>query len=639
MKRSNQLMVESAVIASVLVMLTLGGSVVTTTIPPSFVALQNPGNVKVIHDMNALAAYYNMTLTQIGTRNFANASFLLVTFPFVNIPASVNGTAQAANSDLATINSSAPKAIAFFAQAQLDINAKQFVNASLLLTQGCSFAQSANRSLVDFQGPQTARFGSESVPTAKYAVGSSIAGDLMQGLLSTCMSLGKSTGSGSHGSSGPPEVLLIGSPQTAIETGGAVRLEGNLTLGSSGVASQGVLFYLDGGYFGSLSTDASGDLSGTLTIPFIYTSSATVTAFVAPNSTAGIGGTSSNPLVFNILFNATAIAIKDPPGVLPTFGFNVEGNLTTVTGTPLPNAPVKVTFLQEILYVHTSADGIFGTRLTVPANASDGVYNVYASFAPQGVFGPSFNFTSVRVVHLPMVLSLDAPSLSFAGFGTTLTGRASANGSGLADVAVVVSSPWGSVATTTNSSGGFQATLAVSPLEFAFSAVVKATGNAAQPYIAPGLVSKSIGLFNILLIILPVAGVGIVAYEADRLGAFEGLRRRSRKQQVAGFEQLVPGPSAALAIAEAPGGPELLQVFRNVLTLAATRFSLQYKPSQTIREIVALVESKESSPGAKAFREIMLTVEDFLYAEGFAASRLDTAKLRLNELEDRWKCK
>src|SRR5690349_8837254 len=100
--------------AGIMIMLTLGGSVVTTIIPPSFQTLRDPALVKAQHDSTALAAYYNATLTQIGRGRFGNASFLLMTFPFLNISPTVYGTAQLANADLTKVDSSAAHASSLF---------------------------------------------------------------------------------------------------------------------------------------------------------------------------------------------------------------------------------------------------------------------------------------------------------------------------------------------------------------------------------------------------------------------------------------------------------------------------------------------------------------------------------------------
>lgn len=625
MKRSNQLMVESAVIASVLIMLTLGGSVATTTIPPSFLPLQNPSQVKVDHSSSALAGYYNTTLTQLGARNFENVSFFLETFHFVNIAPAVNSTAQAANSDLASVNVTAANATAIFVEAGQAISAKDYINATILVDQGCALAQQANASLADFRTTQTSRFASESIPVAQYAKGLSAASAMVGSLVSECNLLKQRvTFTGL--------VLLIGSPQAAIETGGTVQLVGNLTFRGTPVPGDQVLFYINGTYFGSLTTNANGLLVGTLTIPYVYARSAQVQALSVADPALNLGGGTSNVVTFVILFDQTSIVIGDPPAILPTFSFNVSGNLTTAAGAPLPYAPVNVTFFGSSQILRTDARGVFATRLTVPANATDGIHYVYASFAPQGAFGPSVNFTSIEVVHLPMTLTVNTPSLSLAGVSTTVTGTARANGTAIADANVTVSSPWGAVTATTNYAGVYKANIPVSPLEFAFTKNVTVSAVAPQPYVAEGVAVKTLGLFNVILVLLPAAGVAVVGYEALKLGAFERFRKREEAEPME--ESL---PEAAVEFAESSAGHELLVVYLSALQLASKRFSVRFRKSQTIREALAAVRAKEDGPGAAAFAEIAASLEDFLYAPSFDQKRAASAKAKLAELEGHWR--
>lgn len=628
MKRSNQLVLESAVIAGVLIALTLGGSVATTSFPPAFTNLQNPGNVKEAHDLGALAVYYNTTLTQIGSQKYANASFLLATFEFVNISPGVNATAQAANSDLASVNATAPQAVLLFHEARAAIGEKQYVNATAMVAEGCALAGAANASLADFQGPQTSRLRSESVPVAEYSVGSGAASALVNSLLAECSTL--QTELTFSGQNSP--VLLIGSPQTVVETGGDLAITGNLTLGGSPLPDQSVLFYVNGTYVGTLSTDPRGDLAGTLRIPFLYTQWASVQALAPANPAAKAGGATSNVLLFEVLFNQTAIVIGDPPAVLPTFSFNVQGSLTTVTGSPLPGAPVEVTFFGQSQYLSTNDLGVFSTRLTVPANASDGIYDVYARFAPQGVFGPSVNFTSVQVIHLPLQLTVSTPSLTIAGFSIVVTGRASANGSAIPGALVRVSSPGGSGTATTDSSGRYEVRVRISPYEFAFSAQVTATAASLPPYVAPATATSTLGLFNILLITVPAAGVGIVGYEADKLGIFSGARKKRRLAPM--VEEATQEAFGELEMAKK--GDELVRLYLKALRLASAKLQVGFRRSQTLREVLEEVGAKGAGKGLEPFASIVMALEDFAYGASFDSGRVEEARKSLAELEREW---
>ena len=635
MRRPNQLILESAVIASVMVMLTLGGSITTTIIPGSFLPLQNPANVTPQYDLSGLAQYYNVTLTQIGTGNFAGASFLLATFEFVNIPSGVNATAQAANADLAELNITIPQAQRTFASAEAAIQADELINATALVDAGCALAQSANSTFADFIGPQTHELESESVPTLQYQMGQGLVSREVLALLGDCVSTSSQIpGAPPPGTSGKATVLLIGSEERALETGGPLDLFGNVTEGVAGIPGQRILFYINGSYFGSLSSDARGKFSGTLPIPYVYFRTAMVQALVKPNFTAGTAGALSNGIDLTILFNQTSIVVGDPPAYLPGATFSVHGNLTS-DGVPLPYAPVTVTYLRDSVHATTDGSGTFRARFTVPDNATDGVYHVYAQFTPKGVYGPSFNFTSIEVRHLPLVLTFTVPGLSWAGFSTHIDGTATTNGTGLDSATVTLSSPWGRATTTTDQQGHFSLSFPVSPFEFAFSRNVLLSGAPAQPYIASATAEATLGLFNFLLVVIPAAIIGIGAFEANSLGAFRGLgRRRGKRGQDTGVMlSEIPYPQVP-PVHEA--GPEPLELLGRALGLASARFYIVFQPSQTIREMLSQVGAREGGAALEAFSGVLSAAEEYIYGRSFDPARLEEARKAMADLEGLW---
>jgi len=631
-KRTNQLIVESAAIGGLLLMIVLGGAV-TGLSSPSAWTLKNPDNVTPAHDLGTLAIYYNTTLADIAGQNFGNASSMLETFSFVNIPTSVNQTALVANSQLALVNASIPKALSEFDNATQLIATKEYVNATLSVTAGCLQAGDAQGNFTRFSGTTTPSLAKRGVPVAQYSKGTASVNGEISSLISRCNYLkGQLPGHSLH--------LAISSPQKSILTGGPVELLGNLTQavgggGGGGLASQGVLFYLNGTYFGSLVTGQDGGLSGTLTIPFVYKPMGVVNALVLNNATIGSGGAASNDLSFTILFNSTSIVVGDPPAVLPTFSFPVSGNLTTTSGVPLPNAPVKITFFGQSSMTTTDAKGVFASRVTVPANASDGVYDVYAAFSPSGVFGPSVNFTSVQVVHLPLDLKVGAPSLSFAGFSLPISGVVSANGSALAGAAVTVSTPWGAFQGRSGSAGDVSVRVNVPIWEFAFSKQITVTAAPGQPYVAQGSVQVKVGLFNVLFVVLPSLGVGLTTYELKSLGLLRMSRKDAEDAGMAAFRAKEQLESVAATERQRAGSTGMLSVFYEAEALAQRRFGINFRESDTLREILDKVW-KEDAKGGEIFASIVSATEDFLYAPKFDERRVGEAERELAELRKAW---
>ncbi len=630
MRKSRQLIAESAVIGAILIVITLGGSITTTAVPPSWSNNLDPNLVVRYSDLNALALYYNATLTDLGKGRFSNVSLLISTFHSVNIPPSVDEPALAAIGDVASMNATIPKASTLFDETKLAIGAKEYVNASALVNQGCANEASAGQSLSDFSGTQTPRLSALSVPTEIYSAGEALTEGAIAGLLAQCDLLRSELPLGSAN-------LTISSPQTSIETGGPAVLSGTLTQDGAGVGNQTVLLYLDGNYFGNMTMDGGGNADGQINIPFVYKPFAVVQAVVAPNATINFGGAQSNALNFTVLFDSTKIALSDPPAYMPTFGFEVQGNLTTGAGVSLPGAPVMVTFISASELTTTNSKGTFDAGFTVPANATDGIHDVYAAFAPQGVFGPSTNFTPIEVVREPLILSVSAPSLSFAGLSTEVSGRAGANGTAISNALVTVNTPWGASSGVTDSSGRFRLDFQVSSFEFLFDSQVTVTALPPEPYIGSASASTQLGVLNPLIIVVPLMFAGLVTFEANQVRAF---KKSAKMQEAETTHKEHPEAAQEPPQASGAGGgpvPEILACYKRAISLASGRFGLRFEESSTIREMAQEISRREASTGSEAFSGLMLTVEDFLYSERFDPSRVEEAKSHLATLEEVWR--
>jgi hypothetical protein len=629
MKRSMELLTESVVISVVLILIVLGGSITTSSVPLSWGDNLNPNQVARESDLDALALYYNTTLTELGTGLFANVSLLLNSFHSVNIPPVVNQTALAANIDVASMNTSIPKAFSLFDATRLAIGAKEYVNATALVNEGCENEGLARQSLSDFNSTQTPRLSALSVPKDDYALGESRTADEVSGLLAECNLLRSELPTGSAN-------LTLSSPQKSIETGESVALGATLRLGGAAVGDQTALLYLNGSYFGSMVMSSGGISEGQVSIPFVYRHFAVVQAIVAPNATADFAGARSNLLNFTILFNSTRIVLGDPTAYLPTFSFAVKGNLTTFAGAPLPGATVRVTFIDETMLTKTDSAGRFNASFIVPANATDGVHDVYAAFAPKGVFGPSTNFTSIDVVRDPLIVNLVAPSLSFAGFATAISGTATANGTAVSNALVTVDTPWGSARGVTDATGHFRLDFQVSPFELLFGAQVTVSATPPKPYIKTGYASAQLGILNPLIVILPLLFVSLATFEANQVREF---KRRAPRQEAETF------PDSQETAKEIPrvqdeGGhalPEILAYYIEAVSLASARFGLEVEESKTVRETAREISGREASVGSEAFSRLMLTVEDYLYSASFDSRRVQAAKIDLDAVKEAWK--
>lgn len=601
----------------------------TSSTPLSWNSNVNPNQVPRYSDPDALALYYNTTLTELGKGLFSNVSLLISTFHSVNIPPGVNQTALAANADVADMNTSIPKALSLFGQTRTAISAKEYVNATSFLNEGCENEVLARQSFSDFQA-EAVRLTALAPTNDTYAPGEALTNGEVAYLLAQCDLLRDELPQGSAR-------LSISSPQTSVETGGRVFLNGTLSAGGKGVGGQTMLLYLDKDYFGSMAINGTGGFAGPVDIDFVYRPLATLQAVVAPNATIGFAGAQSNLLNFTILFNSTKIVLGDPPAYFPTFGFGLRGDLTTTAGTPLPGATVRLTFVNESELAVTGPGGAFNASFVVPANATDGVHYVYAAFAPRGVFGPSTNFTSIDVVREPLTLDVAAPSLSLSGFVTEVSGRLMANGTAVSGAHVTVNTPWGGASGRTNSAGLFRLSFQVSPFEFLFGAQVLVRAAPSEAYVSSGSAVVDLGLLNPLIVILPLLFLGMITFEAKEVREFRRSAGRRAPETVLVERPTSPQEGPNLTEAGGPPVEGMLAYYRRAISLAGARFGLRFEESMTVREISRDVVGREVSKGAEDFRELMLDVEDFLYSKSFGQDRAEAAGRRLASLEEAWR--
>jgi hypothetical protein len=615
-----------------LIFIVVGGGFATLSVPKQWSILVNPANTPSVQEPSGLALYYNQTLSALGTGHYSEVSLLLGTIRFVDFASSLNQTVQTGNTQIASTNVTMPKATSDLHKGADLVAQRQFLAAGTYVTRGCGLADQANATLSAFKDSTVPKLTSSGVSAGLYSIGLGLASRAVSSLLADCTEL-QSSLSLTGPSSLPPSLLSISSSQKSVETGGSIVINGSLTLNGVGLPNQSIFLYFNGTFVGEVPSTYSGRFGGKVSIPFVYQPVGVVQAFVATNATAGFGAATSNSVELLVLFNGTRIVLGDPPAYLPTSRFQVHGELTTADGVPLPSAPVIVTFFSEAQDATTDSSGTFVATLYVPASTPDGTYNVTAVFAPRGTLGPSFNFTSIEVAHEPLNVTVNVSSLTLAGFSTSLQGRVVANGTGVSGAKVTVSSPWGSFQATTDSTGRYALSVPTPILDFSFSEPLQVGADPAQPYIASGQSVASLSLFNLLIVVIPAIALLGLGFGARTLGLLGGEGK---------FEEVTTSASENQTMAlelevEERDLPEMLALYRRILTLATARFQISFGRNMTLREIAAEISAVSDKRGASLSAHIIQSTEAFLYAERFDLARLKEAKEDISELEELWK--
>lgn len=608
-------------VGALIIGLTLGGVIGGLNIPSAW-NIPNPMEITTEFNYGNFALLYNTTLTQLARENFTSVSYYLAQFVFLNYPSQLSTEVSNANTEIAQMNTTIPLALTDLNLAQYLVTSGQIANASSNLRLGCSEATAANASFTQFANVTTPQFRNLGVPIEVYSIGSASVGSLINSLIGQCHSLQNEISSLAN--------FTISSQQLSIQTGGYVQINGTLKVGETLVPNDLVTFYLNGTKFSTVRTDVNGSFSINASTPFVYKPVASVWAVASQVQSLLFKGAISNILYFQVIFNQTQIIVNDPPAILPTFSFNVSGTLTTTNGVTLPNAPIKITSFGTNYFLSTDKNGIFVTSLTVPANATDGLYTIYASFAPQGFFGPSVNYTTIEVVHEPLTVTLNQVSTAVAGFGKEVSGTVTTNGTPVSDANVTLITHWGDLFTKTNSRGQFSVRTTV-PLSQFLSSSVNATVTPIQAYINSGSSGVSMAIFNPLYVALPILFGSVLIYELRGLGIF---RKKSDDASEDHVRETVQSMLSQAAVSQEVS--RLVQIYSQALLLAVRKYDLRFLPSSTIREIMAHVNGASHGVGMNEFTSISLTLEDFLYARSFDESRIKDSVEAFGQLEKIW---
>ncbi|MHB8565634.1 MAG: hypothetical protein ACYC7D_04890 [Nitrososphaerales archaeon] len=317
MKRSKQLILESSIVAVLIIGITLGGTMSTLSLPASWLTFPDPATIATQYDLNGLALYYNSTLSGLASENFSGVSTLLNSSTFLSYPAVLSAAVSSAGIELTSVNVSVPLAISGFNLTNTMITKGELQNASSSLGSACSEVQSANDSFSQFEGPTSATFLSNAVPVSNYSLGARSLNLLLSSLFAQChaLQIALASFSGSTSTNNGHTLIVnftISSGQSSILTGGFVQVGGRLTLNSTGLANDLISFYLNGTEFATTATGNDGSFSINESIPFVYVPVGKIWAVASKDQANGFAGAVSNSLYFAISFNETQIIVTGP---------------------------------------------------------------------------------------------------------------------------------------------------------------------------------------------------------------------------------------------------------------------------------------------------------------------------------------
>src|SRR5487761_1406835 len=285
---------------------------------------------------------------------------------------------------------------------------------------------------------------------------------------------------------------------------------------------------------------------------------------------------------------------------------------------------------------NTDSSGLFTQTLTVPADATDGVHYIYASFAPSGTYGPSQNFTSIEVARLPLEFSVNPFLFAFSGTTTSVSGKLSSNGSAVSNAIVTMETPWGNYHTQSNAEGSYNVKIPIPLFSLVTSGSITVIASPEQPYIASNSLNKPMGVFNSIAIGVPVILAAFGIYEIRNLDLLPKRKAKDKKtieseddSRKQALETEISEISTALFKRKA--NPKIITPYIEALSLASRKFGIEFTKSTTIQETIEFVKSDNKGEGSALFAKIALTAEDYLYGREKSEVEIQLDEQRIAE--------
>jgi hypothetical protein len=561
-----------------------------------------------------LYLFYASIVAAVSGGNFSGARALLAQTPFIHVPPEI---LDAVDSFDGLVNSTA----ALFRTVGLQLaNASAYLATGRVslardnLTSAVTSLRAANQTLDQLFGAEPQLAALTGIPSSLFLqklhpLESLYVSDSAEAsrLLAVLTGLTKLE----------PTTVTLQVRQGSIKVGSDVSVSGTLVgPGGSPLASRTVTVYFENQPIGNASTDGSGAYSADLPTPYFYQRDATLFASFLPagNDSLVYAPSTSPPANVTVDFATPDASLASPRPVYAGQPMTVSGTLT-LGGAPLAGYAVSLSgFAPSPLAppveasARTAADGSFAVELTPPSALAGGAYPLTLRTSSNGTVGPLSVPLSVTVIKEDPAVSSSAPLVALAGVPFTVSGAATANGTGVGGAQVLVTPPGPSVEGTTSPSGAFSLRVAP-PLTtptggWSFTVEVYP----AQSWISPAPATVSVFVVNPLVLVFPASSLALL-----------GLVVRRRRQALAPAPLPPPARAAGPPVPAAPprppaGLPGVAGVYYAAVALAERSTGVRLLPQMTVREYARGVEG--ALRGSAHFWAISLIFEAHLYGAG-----------------------
>ncbi len=414
--------------------------------------------------------------------------------------------------------------------------------------------------------------------------------------------------------------LTIDVEPKTVWTGENIEVSGKLYTAKAHLNGRSVQILVDGAVLAEAVTAGEGELHLSVKLPYIYKPTIHIQARYVPKGldSEAYKPSASNIVEVSLLYVKPAIKAEAVGEALPGKTFILKGSVEAVR--PLPYSAVKVSWVGASLNASLEG-GRFTATLYTPEDIPDGEYSLKVEAPARQVFAPAGATVQVTVRRLPLNVTLQPPTVVFAGFTSTLKGE---NIYGRERFNVTVKAVFAGQSYTANSDGEFSFVLAVPLTVFTGYHDYEVYVSPDPPWYRSVALKGSILVINPFTALVPFGLVSVLALKLSgrrKVGGAEpeeGLRRQEAQP-----------PRQAYSVD--PRLEWLVDVYWQAVAIVIGLTGVDMKPSMTMREYLEAVGPRLGGLRA-GFAALTVVAEKVLYSPAVSSEELEYARKAFEEL-------
>lgn len=437
-----------------------------------------------------------------------------------------------------------------------------------------------------------------------------------------------------------PEELLKSTGLTleiqpaAAFVGDNISFEGMLTSDKGPLAGREVDILLSGSRYITAKTNAQGHYQGTLMVPYRYLPELDLQALYYPrDKDIGLYLASLSPVIkLKVLFYETRLEVILEDRAYPGLDTTVKGRFTYGESPLLSERKVEV-YLDDVFVTEAIAQEAFTQKIEVAPDTDLGKHVVTVSAAAVGRYSPVVAITVLNVTKATPILELNVPKAAFVPARLALEGRLYSEVDQLSGASVRIGLGKSQVEMVSSEDGTFQTKIKtgmglglIGSQDLVIQVIPREPWHATLATTRPVLMVNVVNLSGVL-VLLVILGIYLPGRLRRILGAYPGRTARPEiagvpPEQVPAYSEIVIIHSETKNSAGATGEPRdrIFYWYRLAVRLLRKLNKVLFLPQQTLREFAG-ENSNLFGPLAKYFTELTKTVERLLYSQYIATEK------------------